>query len=125
MGTINERIDKCIQESGLTKTAFAEKINVSQQYISKLVRGGAPSDRTIADIAREFNVNETWLRTGEGEMFVPVSRDEQIAAFIGGMLADGGSFKHRFISMLSRLDENEWEVLERMALEMAEKEKKD
>lgn len=117
MEDINSRIAKCITESGLTKTAFAERINVSQQYISKLAREGTPSDRTIADIVREFNVNETWLRTGEGEMFSPVSRDERIADFIGSLLREeDDSFKRRFVAMLSRLDEDDWAVLEKMAL---------
>ena len=71
MNTINERIARVVSESKLSKTAFAGKINVSQQYISKLCRCGVPSDRTITDICREFNVNETWLRTGKDEMRTP------------------------------------------------------
>lgn len=119
METINQRIAICINQSGLTRTAFAERINLSQPYVSQICAGTkAPSDRTIADIAREFNVNETWLRTGEGEMFVPVSRDEQIASFMGELLHEESSFKYRFISMLSRLGENEWAVLEQKAKEL-------
>lgn len=125
MAEINSRIEKCIKSSGLTKTAFAERINVSQQYISKLVREGTPSDRTLADIAREFNINETWLRSGEGEMFAPVNRDEEIAAFLGRVLGDSASFKHRFVSMLSRLDEAEWVALEKMARSLTEEKKED
>ena len=34
-----------------------------------------PSDRTITDICREFNVSEHWLRTGEGDMFIQLSED--------------------------------------------------
>lgn len=76
--TINERIAACIKESGLTKTAFAKKINISQPFISQLCSGEKlPSDRTIADICREFNVNENWLRTGEGEMFLRLNNDEE------------------------------------------------
>ena len=37
-----------------------------------------PSDRTIADICREFNVSEVWLRTGEGEMFVDLGEDAEL-----------------------------------------------
>lgn len=70
MSTINERIAQCIASIGITKTAFAQKINLSQPHMSKIALGrSAPTDRTIADICREFNVNEMWLKTGEGEMF--------------------------------------------------------
>lgn len=81
--TINERIAMCIEKSGLTKTAFAERINLSQPHVSKLANGtSAPSDRTIADICREFGISETWLRTGEGAMIVPTDRDAEIWVLI-------------------------------------------
>ena len=70
MSEINERISAVIQASGLTKTAFAERLKVSQQHVSRLAKDGVPSDRTITDICREFGVSESWLRSGEGEMFL-------------------------------------------------------
>ena len=78
METINDRIAWCVKDSNLTKTAFAEKINVSQSFISRLVSGEkVPSDRTIADICREFNISELWLRTGEGEPHIQRDEDEE------------------------------------------------
>ena len=127
METINQRIAAVQKISGLTKTAFADRIKLTQQYVSKLVREGSPSDRTIQDICEEFNVNETWLRTGEGDMFNEVTRDEQIADFVGEVLRErDDSFKRRFVSMMSRLDADGWAALEKMANELvAEREKKD
>ena len=79
METINDRIAWCVKDSNLTKTAFAEKINVSQSFISRLVSGEkVPSDRTIADICREFNISELWLRTGEGEPHIQRDEDEEL-----------------------------------------------
>lgn len=70
MEPISVRIARCIDASGLTKTSFAQKIGLTQAYVSALSIGRkSPSDRTIMDICREFNICETWLRTGEGEMF--------------------------------------------------------
>lgn len=78
METINERIAWCVKDRNLTKTAFAEKINVSQSFISRLVSGEkVPSDRTIADICREFNISELWLRTGEGDPHIQRDEDEE------------------------------------------------
>lgn len=83
MEAINDRIAWCVKDSKLTKTAFAEKINVSQSFISRLVSGEkVPSDRTIADICREFNISELWLRTGEGEPHIQRDEDEE---FLGVM----------------------------------------
>lgn len=78
MEPIHDRIAWCVKDSKLTKTAFAEKINVGQSFISQLCSGSKmPSDRTIADICREFNISELWLRTGEGEPHIERDEDEE------------------------------------------------
>ena len=78
METINDRIAWCVKDSKLTKTAFSEKLNVSQAFISQLCSGAKmPSDRTIADICREFNISELWLRIGEGEPHIQRDEDEE------------------------------------------------
>lgn len=55
----------------LNQENFGSRINLSKFAISGFENGKRQvTDRTITDICREFNVNEVWLRTGEGEMFV-------------------------------------------------------
>lgn len=67
---MNNRIQAVIKAVGLKKIEFAKRIRLSAPYISELCSGKTcPSDRTISDICREFHISETWLRTGEGEMF--------------------------------------------------------
>lgn len=127
MSFLNERIQEIIKEIGIKKIEFARRLSLSPPYISEMCSGKTmPSDRTISDICREFNVNETWLRTGEGEMFVPTTRSQEIADFIGNILkGEEDNFKRRFVAMLARLDESEWEFIERKALELFEGTKKD
>lgn len=124
MGDLNERIKKVIEAKGIKKTAFAERLNVSQAFVSQLCSGvSQPSDRTISDICRVFGVSETWLRTGEGEMLVPVTRDEQIASFMGDLLSGTPDFRCRLIAVLARLSEDEWKMLEKIANMLLEEEK--
>ena len=62
---------------------------------------------------KQFHVNEDWLRTGNGDMFIEMTKDEQIEEFIGDALRnEEDSFKKRLISGLAALDENGWKVLE-------------
>lgn len=69
-----------------------------------------------------FNVNEAWLRTCEGEMFIELTRNEEIAAFISKTLADeDATFQKRLISALSALDESEWKILEKIAKNLVNK----
>lgn len=116
MSTINERIGKILSCTGMTKTAFAERLSVSQQYISKVVKSGNPSDMLIAAICHEFNVYEHWLRTGEGDMFVQISRDNEIIRFVGDdMQGEDDNFRRRFLLALARLPEERWADIEGFA----------
>lgn len=118
---MNNRISAIILAKGLKKSEFARKLNLSAPYISELCSGKTrPSDRTITDICREFNVSETWLRTGEGEMFIQQTRSEEIAAFMGDILRDKPDFRQKFISVLARMTTEEWEILEKKVLELVD-----
>ena len=121
MGTIGSRLSACIKALGMTKTAFAERLNLTQSYISKITSDSAePSERTIIAMCDKFNINETWLRTGQGEMFRPVSRDEEIAEFMGDVMSGTpDDFRRRFIAVLARLSPREWEILESKCRELA------
>lgn len=117
---MNERIQAIIEAKQIKKVEFARRLNLSQPFVSDLCSGKSqPSGRTISDICREFDVNEDWLRTGEGDMFVPISRSQEVAEFVGDVLkGETDTFKRRFVAMLARLDENDWEVLEKIVEEM-------
>lgn len=116
MDTISARIAAVIKASGLTKTAFAERLNVSQSFVSRLAVGASvPSDRTILDICREFNVSERWLRTGEGEMFVQLSREEEITKFAMEIIRDPDSeFQRQLLTTMARLEPAQWKLMEQM-----------
>ena len=65
---MQERIALLIEESGMTKTAFAQKLNITQPYVSKLLKTGSPRDRLIEDICEKFEISEEWLRNGTEPM---------------------------------------------------------
>ena len=84
---MHTRIDRVVKESGLTKTAFGKRIGIGQSMTSMICNGTAkPSDRTIADICREFGISRQWLETGEGPMRYP--EPDSNMAIINRLLAD-------------------------------------
>lgn len=122
---MQNRIKEVRKQLKLTQAEFGERIGVKGNTITGYETGlRSPSDAVITSICREFHVSETWLRTGEGEMFLQLSRDEELTKFFGEVSFGNSDFKRRFISVLSRLDEREWELLEKMARELAEETKK-
>lgn len=114
---MNTRIKEVRLAANLSQSAFGEALGLSQNYIWMIETGKRePSDRTIRDICREYDVNENWLRTGEGEMKRHLDRNEQISKFVGDVLTDvPGAFRKRFVSMLSAMTPEEWALLEQMA----------
>jgi len=123
---MNTRIALIRKHNGLSQQVFADKIGLTKNFVSLLETGNrVPSDRTISDICREFRVNETWLRTGEGEMLQPVNRDAEIAAFMGDVMrGENEDFRRRLVAALSKLSVEEWELLEKVALKLADENKK-
>lgn len=117
---IGLRISQLIEKLDLKKVEFAEIIKIDQSLISKIISGKRmPSNRTISDICREFDVNEEWLKTGKGSMFVDRTKDEELAYLVGKLLSnEEDSFKKRLIAALLKLDETEWKTVEKIAEEI-------
>lgn len=120
LDTINERLSFLISELSLSRTKFAEKLHVTPQFVSSLCLGTkSPSDRTISDICREFGVDEIWLRTGEGNMFLELSHDDEIAAYVARTLSDKSAIvQQKLLLILSRLSPECLAELEKVADEI-------
>ena len=122
--TINERIKEIRRSSGLSQTDFAERLGTTRGVITNL--GGektSPNEPFIKLICREFNVNEDWLRTGDGEMKQKLTRNQEIAEFMGVVMHDSDDApRKRFISIVSKLDIEEWQLLEAIAKKWTEDE---
>lgn len=72
--TINERVKFVRNELNLTQKEFGEKITVAQTYLSQIEKGDRNvTAKILKIICSEFNVNEEWLNSGTGEIFVETS----------------------------------------------------
>lgn len=118
---MKERMKKLRKTLDLTQQEFADRIGIKRNSYANYETGrNTPIDAIIVSICREFNVNEEWLRTGSGDMFLPTNRNADIARLTKELLSEeSDSFKNRFISMLANLSVTEWEFLEQKAKELA------
>ena len=123
---MHTRINEIVKKSGLTKTDFAKRLGLSQPFVSRICNGeSTPSDRTISDICREFGCDEIWLRTGEGEPFRQETRQEQIMRFAVQTVKGSDEFRKSFVSMLAKLDPEDWENLSKIYRKLLDEYKKD
>ena len=75
--SINQRIKTLRKELNLIQQDFAKKIGVQRVTISWMEKEGNTITRqNIKIICDAFNVNENWLRTGEGDMFKPADEPD-------------------------------------------------
>ena len=125
---MNERIKTIRQIMKMTQADFGSHIGISQNYVWMLETGvREPSDRTIRDICREYGINETWLRTGEGEMRRSFAREEEMAGLFRDLMASRPeSFRAALITTLLRFDPDgpEWALLEDIYKKIAAETKK-
>lgn len=107
----------------LTQESFGEPLGLTRANIANIeAKRISVTDRVIISICEKFNVKEEWLRTGNGEIFIELSKENQLMEWAGKALKDESySFKRRFISMLMELDESDWEALEQIALKLKNK----
>lgn len=122
---LGERIKELRKALGLTQKEFGERLGVKPNTIGTYEIGrNEPIDAVVALLCREFNVNETWLRTGEGDMFTETAKEDQLLSFMGDVMHGAPDFRRHLMSVLSRMTPEEWALLEKKAWELVEEMKK-
>ena len=124
---MENRLKELRKTLGLSQQEFADKIGIKRGAVANYEVGrNTPIDAVVSLICREFNVNEYWLRTGEGEMFRQKSRQEEFAEFaaqlVGGEL---DPFQSALIAVVSKLSPEHIAMLADIAKQMAEEYKKE
>ncbi|MFR6118089.1 MAG: helix-turn-helix domain-containing protein [[Clostridium] scindens] len=117
---INDRIQQVRNSLKMSRRAFGEVLGVSGDVINNIennrLKRPEQKEPIYKLICEKYNVDEIWLRTGEGEMFVKIDKENLLMEWAGSVLGSSDeSFKKRFVKMLSELNESDWETLEKIA----------
>ena len=100
---------------GLSRSGIADieagRRNVTEKHIKLL---------SIESIDGKY-INEDWLRTGDGDPFKKLTRNQVITDFAADLIKEDDSFKSRLIEALAKLGDDDWEALERLALKLSNK----
>ena len=124
--TISERIKYLRKEIlNLTQQKFVQNLNISRSNLAGIETGDpAPTDRVIKDICRIHNANEEWITKGIGEPLVQLTKDQELANFVGSLFGDNVCpEKKQYIESLSRLPD-EWFIQTMNAFKRYENEEK-
>lgn len=119
---LNQRIKQVRRSLDLTQQEFAVRIGMKQNSIALIESGKRNiSNQAILAICREFDVNETWLRTGEGEMFLPKDPDDELSEFMGAVLREDirTSVRKQLVDLIAHLPPEVLHAIAQVARERA------
>lgn len=86
---LKDRIKLIRKNAGLTQEAFAQQLGIKRNTVATYeTTPKIPMESIITSICREFNVNENWLRTGEGEMYCYANDDDEFQAALNEIGTD-------------------------------------
>lgn len=110
---MNERIKTLRKNLEMTQDEFSSKIGLSRNFIAQIETGAkSPSDRTIKDICREFNINEDWLRTGKEPMQKPM--EDKLSAYVSEITDGDDELIKDFIITYMELDQSSKDALKKI-----------
>lgn len=110
--TINDRVKQVRNKLGLTQAEFGNRITLAQGYLTNIETGKREVTEKIQRlICLEFHVNEDWLRTGEGEMFIELPPATELGTYIGEILKSDDDFIKRIIINYMKLDEKSKKIV--------------
>lgn len=83
METINERFRQAREALRKSQDVFAQEAGRTRSEIKNIEYGKTmPKEEVVKSVCKAHGIDETWLRTGEGEMFLPKSRGEEIGQIV-------------------------------------------
>ena len=109
---MGERIKELRSVLRLTQEDFSSRVSLARNTVANYECGRRePNNSVITLICREFDVNEDWLRTGEGDMFIEMPEDEELGRYIGEILAGEDDFIKNLVINYMKLDENNKKII--------------
>jgi transcriptional regulator with XRE-family HTH domain len=113
---INERVRELRKALRLTQVEFGRRIAVGQGYLTNIENGQRPvTEKILKLICKEFNVNEDWLRTGEGEMF---RVESELIELLGAKIDDLDDMDKKIIAEYIKLNKKHREIIKNFIRKM-------
>lgn len=117
---MGERIKQIRTSLNLTQEEFAIKLGMGRSSIAAFESGRPVKDRIIKDICKMFKINEHWLKTGEGEMYLRLTDSQQFNEVLAEWLVDSDPLTKETLMLLASLNDEDFKVASRIIKGLAE-----
>lgn len=122
---IGERIEILRKDLSMSRRVFGERLGVSESVIANIeydrLKRPDQKESLYKLICKEFNVNEEWLRTGEGEMFAEVPAEDEYFKAVTQISKSNDKLAMQAIIEYWKLDDVSKETLRNYIYKIAEK----
>lgn len=134
METINDRFRELRKSCNKTQTEWADILGLSRSGIADIEAGRRNVTKKhlrsleLWDGCKDKAINVDWLRTGEGEMFLPVPEEDEVASYVAELLDPDNPFTDLIVEIMrtySQLDPKSQEVLLEFSRKLKENIKKE
>lgn len=117
---MKERVRLIRKALNMTQKEFANSIGLkSSSAIGNIELGLIDlSQRNIELICNKHNVNENWLKFGDGTMFNEISLDDEFDLLVGSLYAENDKFKKNIIRAMLKLTDEDWIVIKKFTDEL-------
>lgn len=106
--SLNSRFAEIRKSLEMTQEKFGTELGLNKSSISNIEKNiRSVTDKHIKLLCSTFNVNEEWLRTGEGEMFTPHDIDEDLAYAFGQISAVKNEELKKALLLLTELTDEQ------------------
>ena len=126
--TLGERIKSVRKQNKLTQTEFAKSLGASRGMIVNVemdkISNMTAKKPLLQLICDKYGCRREWLIDGEGEMMQELSREQEIIKAVSEMFTGDDSFTQDIISMLVKLPDEHWGLLEDMARRLMDEQSK-
>ena len=109
---MNERLKELRIALGMSQEEIGKRLGVTRGAISRIESGSNSLTPSMQkSICREFSVNEEWLRTGTGSMYMEMSRAELAAKIVGNAMSTDDEFILNTFIALGQMSPQEWRLV--------------
>ncbi len=120
---ISERIKEIRNSHNLSREKFGNEIGVSRGVIENIEYNRSEiKDLYIQLICKKFNINEHWLRTGEGEKYIDHKKQDEVTNFITDLVKNTDDTTREIIFKLSELNKDDFHAVAHIIRSLSEKE---
>lgn len=119
---ISYRLKQLREEKKLYQKDIAKLLNISTSAYGFYEQGiREPSNETISFLANLFNVSTDYLLGRVDGRNNKIDKFDELTMWVGELLrpVNDGSFKQKLVQTLSKLDEKDWQTIEKIFNSMA------